>query len=227
MPNKEFVGKSKLGPRGDAIAQMDWAVGQIVTALRQRGLDKNTLIIFTSDNGPVLDDGYEDRAVELLHNHNPTGGMRGGKYSAYEAGTRVPTIVCWPERIKPHQSAALLTQVDLLASLGSLTGASIVPGIDSENYLSAWLGETESGREIMLEESFTLALRKDQWKYIRSHTGTIPTWMANKGVEAGLQHEDQLYNLARDFREQYNLADSLPDLVKSMQTALDRIVTGR
>jgi len=227
MPSKEFVGRSELGPRGDAIVQMDWAVGQIVTALRQRGLDKNTMIIFTSDNGPVLDDGYADRAVALLNNHKPTGGLRGGKYSAYEAGTRVPTIVCWPERIKPRVSAALLTQVDLLASLGNLTGAPVAPGIDSENYLNAWLGEAESGREIMLEESFTLALRKGKWKYIRPHTGAIPTWMANKGIEAGLQHEDQLYNLDLDLYEQHNLTDSLPGLLNSMKETLDKIVAKR
>ncbi len=65
----------------------------------------------------------------------------------------MPTIVCWPGRIKPHESTALLTQVDLLASLGNLTGAPVVSGIDSENYLNAWLGETDNGREILLEES--------------------------------------------------------------------------
>lgn len=224
MPNKDFVGKSKLGPRGDAIVQMDWAVGEIVAALRQRGLDNNTLIIFTSDNGPVLDDGYADGAVELVGNHNPTGGLRGGKYSAYEAGTRVPTIVCWPGRVKPAESTALLSQVDLLASLGNLTGAAVAPGIDSENYRNAWLGETDHGREIMLEESFTLALRKQQWKYIQPHTGTVPDWMANKGVEAGLQQRHQLYDLSRDRGEQHNLADSLPEVVKSMQATLNGIV---
>jgi arylsulfatase A len=224
MPNEDFKGKSELGPRGDAIAQVDWAVGAIVAELKKRGLEKNTLIIFTSDNGPVLDDGYDDLAVELLGMHNPTGGLRGGKYSAYEAGTRVPTIVWWPGRIQADESAALLTQVDLLASLATLTGQQTDPDADSEDHLKAWLGETKQGRGVMLEEAFTLALREDNWKYIRAYTGPVPAWMANKDIESGLQPGDQLYHLGNDLQEQHNLADSLPDQVKAMSGKLDKIV---
>jgi arylsulfatase A-like enzyme len=224
MPNKDFAGSSTLGPRGDAIAEVDWAVGALVAELRKRGLEKNTLIIFTSDNGPVLDDGYDDHAVALSGKHDPAGGLRGGKYSAYEAGTRVPTIVYWPARVTPRESDALLTQVDLLASIATLTGAHPTPGLDSEDHLSAWLGESRHGRDVMIEEAFTLALRKVQWKYIQPHTGTVPGWMANKGVESGLQHDDQLYDLWHDPREQHNLADSLPEVVKTMRETLDRIV---
>jgi arylsulfatase A len=111
----------------------------------------------------------------MLGDHNPSGPYRGGKYSAYEAGTRVPTITYWPGRINPGESAALLTQVDLYASLAELvneeTGDKV---IDSQNHLEAWLGQSSSGREIMLEESFTLSLRDGKWKYIQPHTGSIP-----------------------------------------------------
>src|SRR5690606_36933892 len=94
-PNPRFVGKTAMGSRGDAIAQMDWSVGELMRLLKEQGLDKNTIVIFTSDNGPVLDDGYFDDAEELVGSHDPAGGFKGGKYSAHEAGTRRPTIVYW------------------------------------------------------------------------------------------------------------------------------------
>ena len=118
LPNPMFVGKSSMGPRGDAIAQIDWCTGELIKTLEEAGVFNNTLIIFTSDNRPILNDGYEDRAVELIGNHKPNGIFRGGKYSAFEAGTRVPAIVYWPGTFKPGMiSDALLTQVDLYASL--------------------------------------------------------------------------------------------------------------
>ena len=225
LPAKRFAGKSTMGARGDAIAQVDWVVGEIIAELKRKELDNNTLIIFTSDNGPVLDDGYEDRAVELSGEHTPSGPFRGGKYSAYEAGTRVPTIVSWPGRIKPKESNAVLSQVDLLASLASLIGQSVAnENTDSENYLDAWLGEKETGREVMIEESFTLALRENRWKYIKPHEGTIPAWMSGKDIEPGLMRTPQLYDLQKDIGERHNLADSLPDIVKSMKEKLDRII---
>jgi arylsulfatase A len=225
LPAKQFAGKSSMGPRGDAIAEVDWVVGEIMAELRKKGLQNNTLILFTSDNGPVLDDGYEDRAVELSGEHNPSGVFRGGKYSAYEAGTRVPTILFWPGRIRPKESNALLSQIDLLASLASLVGQSVAnENTDSENYLDAWLGEKKTGREVMIEESFTLALREKEWKYIRPHKGTIPAWMSGKDIEPGLMQTAQLYDLQQDIGERHNLADSLPDVVKSMEEKLDRII---
>ncbi|MGV3540138.1 MAG: sulfatase-like hydrolase/transferase, partial [Rufibacter sp.] len=96
-----FKGKSQMGPRGDAIVQTDWVTGELVKSLKELGLAENTLLIFTSDNGPVLNDGYSDKAEELVGEHKPGGPYRGGKYSAYEAGTRVPTIAYWPGTIKP------------------------------------------------------------------------------------------------------------------------------
>jgi arylsulfatase A len=224
MPHTNFVGKSTMGPRGDAIAQMDWVVGQIVAALKQRGIDKNTLIIFTSDNGPVLNDGYGDHAEELVGDHKPAGPFRGGKYSAYEGGTRVPTILYWPGKILPQESGALLTQVDLLASLATLVGEVTPDDTDSENYLEAWLGHTKTGREIMVEEAFTLALREKKWKYIQAHRGAIPSWMANKDIESGLANKAQLYDLENDIAEQHNLAESLPQVVQRMENRLKEIV---
>lgn len=98
-----------MGVRVDAIVQMDYITGALMNHIEKRGLKENTIIVFSSDNGPVLDDGYADKAFELLGNHNPGGPFGGNKYSAYEAGTRVPTIIYWPGTIKPTVSDALLT----------------------------------------------------------------------------------------------------------------------
>lgn len=223
VPNEQFVGKSSMGPRGDAIAQVDWVVGKIVAYLKAHDQLENTLIVFTSDNGPVLDDGYSDRAVEMLGDHNPSGPFRGGKYSIFEAGTRVPTITYWPGMIQSGTSDALLTQTDLLASLADLVREKIQP-TDSENHLEAWLGKSQEGRVLMLEEGFTLALRAKNWKYIQPHTGAIPDWMANKDVESGLQESAQLYNLEEDINERQNLADSLPEKLNTLKIKLNKII---
>ena len=119
MPATPFKGKSGLGLRGDAILQLDWTVGQIMKQLKFLGLEENTMIIFSSDNGPVLDDGYEDEAVTRQNGHLPAGILRGGKYSAFEAGTRVPLIISWPKQIKPQVSDALLSQMDFMASFAA------------------------------------------------------------------------------------------------------------
>ena len=96
VPHPRFVGETSMGPRGDAIVQADWCVGEVLATLDRLKLAENTLVVFSSDNGPVVDDGYQDDAVEKLGDHRPAGPLRGGKYSKFEAGTRVPFIVRWP-----------------------------------------------------------------------------------------------------------------------------------
>ena len=227
VPNKEFVGKSSMGPRGDAIAQMDWCTGELMKTLETNGLSENTLIIFTSDNGPVLDDGYADFAIEKLGDHNPSGPFRGGKYSAYESGTRVPTITYWPGSINPGVSDALMNQVDIYASLAALTNQDIkiTDAPDSKNVLNAYLGDTTIGRASMLEEAFTLSLREGDWKYIRplAPEREIPIWMANKDIESGLMKTPQLYDLSKDIGERINLAESHPELVEKFEAKLQDI----
>lgn len=228
LPNDQFKDKSSMGPRGDAIVQMDWMTGQINAKLKSLGLAENTLIIFTSDNGPVLDDGYKDLAKEMLGEHNPSGPYRGGKYSAYEAGTRVPTIVQWPKMIEPGTSDALISQVDILASLAQLVDVELSAdmAIDSEDLLDEFLGQSKEGREYMIEESSTLSLRKRQWKYIKAVPENIkfPAWMANKGVETGFEYKPQLFNLELDENESKNVADDYPELVQQMDTKLQAII---
>ena len=123
VPNSRFAGKSGMGPRGDAILQLDWTVGQVLKRLDSLKIADNTLLVFSSDNGAVIDDGYHDQAVELLGAHMPSGASRGGKYSAFEGGTRVPLIVRWPGNVKAGAvSDALFSQVDFYASLAALSG---------------------------------------------------------------------------------------------------------
>lgn len=230
LPNKRFVGKSTMGPRGDAIIQMDWTVGAVLKELEQRGIKDKTLIIFTSDNGPVLNDGYEDAAVEMLGDHNPGGPFRGGKYSAYEAGTRVPTIINWPGVSGHGKSKAVISQVDLYASLASLTGYELAEdeAIDSKNILGALLDPEGEGREFLIEESFTTSIRHGKWKYIEpfSKSKHLPTWMASKGVEGGFEFFPQLFDLDRDIGEQVNLAEELPEIVQALQSKIDSVRAG-
>ena len=94
-----FEGSSGMGPRGDVIVEADWCIGEMYKYLENEGLIDNTIIIISSDNGPVLNDGYYDDAVEKLGDHDPFGGLRGGKYSLFEAGTRVPFITYWKGKL--------------------------------------------------------------------------------------------------------------------------------
>ncbi len=231
IPNPRFEGKTNMGSRGDAIAQMDWVVGEIVAELNSLGIGDNTLIFFTSDNGPVLDDGYEDQAVELLGDHKPAGPFRGGKYSAFEAGTRIPTVVHWPGIVMPGNSNALISQVDIYASLASLLGVELKDNeaMDSLDISDALLGTTEVARDYIIEESVvTLSLRKGQWKYIvptLNDKQEVAEWVAtDKGIEGGFIKEPQLYNLQNDIGETTNVANAHPEIVMEMQEKVDELV---
>lgn len=221
-PNPKFKGATKMGSRGDAIVQMDWSVGELVKILEKQGLADNTMIIFTSDNGPVLDDGYFDDAEKLVGNHDPAGGLRGGKYSAYEAATRMPTILYWKGKVQPLVSNALWSQVDFYASFAKLIGHELQPdeAPDSYDMLDALLGKTQTGRDEMLEESYTMGLREGNWKYIAPQTKPTPKWLSNKKIEIGLMQDPQLFNLANDLKEQKNLAATDPARLKQMQDKL-------
>ncbi|MFP4092713.1 MAG: sulfatase-like hydrolase/transferase, partial [Cyclobacteriaceae bacterium] len=224
LPHERFARTTGMGPRGDAIVQMDWCVGEIMRQVEDLGLSENTLVIFTSDNGPVLNDGYEDQSVELLGSHQPAGPFRGGKYSAFEAGTRVPTIVYWPGIIAARESGALISQVDLYASLAELVGqeTSVSEAPDSQKLLPVLLGQSDEGREFMIEESLVLSLRQGKWKYIPP-ADNIPDWIAMKGIEGGLSFEPQLYDLSADPGEQQNVAAQHPEVVEEMAAALQKI----
>jgi arylsulfatase A-like enzyme len=224
-PDPRFVGTTPLGPRGDAIAQLDWSVGEVLATLDRLGLADKTIVVVTSDNGPVVDDGYRDDAVDKLGAHRPAGPFRGGKYSRFEGGTRVPWVVRWPERVKPGVSDALVGQVDLLASLASLTGQALAPGEapDSENVMDALVGRRTRGREMLVEQAWGLALRKGSWKYIEPGEG--PAIDPQTRTELANSPLPQLYNLADDPGETRNVADRNPDRVEELSGWLRRIRT--
>ena len=218
-----FAGKSGLGPRGDAIVEADWSAGQIIATLDRLGLANNTLVIFTSDNGPVVDDGYKDDAKEKLGSHRPSGPFRGGKYSTFEAGTRVPFIVRWPGHVKPGVSDVLVSQVDFLASFAAFTKQPLDTdaGPDSIDTMAAFLGESPRGRESVIEEGGGLALRRGQWKYIEPNKRQRIS--QDTGIELGNSPEPQLYDLSKDPGETKNLAAELPEKLRDLASALEEL----
>lgn len=230
FPHERFRGENPMGLRGDAIVQFDWSVGQIVEALENNGLLDNTLIILSSDNGPVTDDGYQDMAEELLNGHSPTGGLRGGKYSAFEGGTRVPVIVHWPGKIKGgKESEALISQIDWLASLASLVDTRIPEGgaPDSANYIDALLGEDENGRDWVIEQANnnSLSLRTKDWKLIEPSDGpAMIEWGPN--IETGYKDVPQLFNLTQD-NEQVNVAPQNPEKTFELMKTLREVKEGK
>lgn len=225
-PHPRFVGKTDLGPRGDAIVQADWCVGAILNTLDRLQLSEQTLVIFTSDNGPVVDDGYQDQAVEKLRDHSPGGPLRGGKYSRFEAGTRIPFIIRWNNHISPGVSDALISQVDLPATLAALVESPLQPDDvpDSFNLLPALLGKDPTGRDYIVQQgSGGLAIRTGSWKFLSPRKG--PEITENHKIETGNAPVPQLYDLSTDPGEQTNLAEKFPERVQELQTQLERIRT--
>lgn len=221
IPNNDFVGKSGMGPRGDAILEADWCVGQLLDYLDKNNLTKNTLIFFTSDNGPVLNDGYYDDAVEKLGNHTPAGPLRGGKYSLFDGGTHVPFIVTWPAQIKHGKSNAVVSQVDIMASLAALTNQSN-PGFDSENHLAAFTGKDKTGRKLLVVAANTQALRQGDWLYIPASKGAALSKEVN--IETGILDAPQLYNLRADPGQKHNIASKYAEKVSAMEKELKAIL---
>lgn len=237
VPHPRFVGKTGMGPRGDAIVQFDFQVGAILDALDAHGLADDTLVILSSDNGPVLNDGYKDEAVEKLGDHRPAGLFRGNKYSAYEGGNRVPFLVRWPKRVSPGTtSAALVSLVDCMASFATLTGQRLdeADAPDSFDVSAALTDPAAPGRAALISQDPLLSLRQGQWKFIpennrpkappRPLTGLLgdPDSFVKGTNDPGSWNVPQLYDLSADPRETNNLAGADPDRVAAMRAALEK-----
>jgi arylsulfatase A len=225
MTASMFKGKSKLGYRGDAILEMDHSVGVILEALKQRGLLDNTLIVFSSDNGPVLDDGYADGAVKtaVAQGYKPAGIYRGGKYSALEGGTRVPMMVYWHDKVKANMiSNALFTQIDLMASFAKMLNENLPENefTDSRDYFYTLTGQENINRDYIIEQgaNMALAIVKDGWKYIMPSKG--PALLKDVNIESGYSKIDQLYNLQDDPRELHNMATKYPEKLLELKNLL-------
>jgi len=224
VPHPRFVGKSGMGPRGDAILEVDWATGKIMDELHSLGLTENTIVIFTSDNGPVNDDGYVDQAVELLGSHTPAGPLRGGKYSAFDAGTRVPFIVSWPGKIEYGKSDALVSQVDFYHSFVKMLNLNLNENDagDSFETLDVFMGKSKENRSHVIEQaSGTLSIIQDDWKYIEP--SNRQAYNKKTRIELGNNPQPQLYNLANDIGERNNLANENPEKLKELQELLQKL----
>ena len=225
MPHERFQGKTKLGFRGDAIVQLDWCVGELMKTLDRLELSEKTLIVFCSDNGPVLDDGYQDGAIEKLAKHKPSGIYRGGKYSIYEGGTRTPFITYWPNKIKPGESDKVVCTVDLASSMAALVDQAVPADAcpDSFNVLPALLGQPDAkGRDHVLQQPNkgpTLALRVGDWKVL-SYDNAKPKKHLTYEKKAG---KYELYDLSKDPSEKNNLAKQNPKKLKEMLAQLEKI----
>ena len=223
-PNARFVGASGMGPRGDAILEADWSVGEIMAELDRLGMTENTLVIFSSDNGPVLDDGYFDDAVEKLGNHKPAGPLRGGKYSLFEAGTHVPFMVYWKDKIQPQVSDAIVCQLDFMASIATLSGQKLEKGLDSQNTLPAFLGKSKKARkELVVEAQGRTALRSGDWVYIPEYIGRERN---NTGNELANIPGGGLFNIKEDVGQKYNLIKANKKMTEKLAKR-HRKITGR
>jgi len=220
-----FKGKTTLGPRGDVIAEADWCVGQIIDHLDSLGLMDNTLIIFTSDNGAVLQDGYQDGALELAaqQGYDPDNGLRGGKYSLFDGGTHIPFIAYWKDRIKPSVSKACFCQMDLYATLADILGVKAPEGLDSKAYPETLIGkDIFKGREtLVLEAQGRLALKEGDYVMIPAYSGSNenPT-----GIDFGLNPEVTLWNLTTDRSQKEDHSKSDKDLTDKMMQSFTNIV---
>jgi arylsulfatase A-like enzyme len=223
VPHPRFKGASPVGTRGDAIHELDAAVGELLATLDRLKLADNTLVIFTSDNGGVMDDGYEDVGKADYHPNAP---LRGGKGTLFEGGTRVPFIARWPGQIKPGiGSDALFAHLDMPATFAAIAGAKIPAGgcADSVNVLPALLGQSKTGRADFVSHvggtKGPFALRAGQWKFIQAGGGGYGK--AAKGEDK--KPQPQLYNLADDLAEQANLAAKQPEKLAELRSLLDKI----
>jgi arylsulfatase A-like enzyme len=204
VPMSKFEGKSGLGPYGDFVMQMDWVVGQINDSLKKTGLDKNTMLIFTSDNGvsPV--------AHKMMHKqgHESSEKFRGMKAFRYEGGHRVPFIVKWPGKLEAGTtSESTINFTDFFATFAELLKADFEKefpsAVDSQSFLSALYSPGKRFRRPPMVHRLN-ALRVDDWKWIHPGRKTL--------FEKTKMTEYELYDLQNDPGEQTNLAGKKPQL---------------
>jgi arylsulfatase A-like enzyme len=215
VADSRFKGSTTMGPRGDVIVEADWCVGRVMEKLRSEGLLDNTLIIFSSDNGPVLDDGYQDGARELAGNHDPKGGLRGGKYSLFDAGTRVPFFVYWKGHIHHVVTDALVSQQDLLASFASLIDEKVPQGLDSKDMMNTFLGRSSKGRgSMVVEAGGRLAYRFGRYALVPPYKGPKTN---ETGNELGMVDDYALYDLKADKSQHADIAKQRPALLNKLK----------
>ena len=220
----KFRGKSEQGLYGDVMMEVDWSVGQIIEAIEKNGLTDNTIIMFTTDNGPWLNFG----------NHaGSAGGLREGKTTSWEGGQRVPFIVKWPNKIPEGTiNNKLMCAIDILPTLASITGGKLsnnkIDGMDVSNML--YDHSAASPRETILYyygKNNLNAVRKGNWKLVLPHTySSYDTEPGNDGrggrrIKTEVK-EPELYNMMRDPGEQYNVAAYHPEKIEEIMIVVDQ-----
>ena len=217
--SNKFKGKSPQGLYGDLMMEIDWSVGEIVKALKQNNLEENTLVIFTSDNGPWLNFG----------NHaGSTGGLREGKGTSFEGGQRVPTIMKWPKVISAGSiSNNIAATIERFISIAKIVSSSLpkhkIDGVDISSILE---GRRDSNPRDHLYYYYGKnnleAVRKDNWKLVfphesRSYKNVLPKNDGHPGPYSKFTAEYALYNLRRDPGEEYNVKELYPEIVKELE----------
>ncbi len=231
VPHERFQGKSGLGPRGDSILQFDWCVGELMRALDRLGLAENTLVVLCSDNGPVMDDGYVDFALEKRGDHRAGGALRGGKYSVFEGGTRTPFIARWRGAVAPRVSDEVVCTIDLAASFAALAGRTLPADafLDSLDVSGALIGRSGAkGRASLVQQdngqAGNFGYRAGNWKLVRHDSKQA----YNQRVEEPLRNTPvpafQLFDLASDIGESKDLAAAHPDVAERMKTELAAVI---
>lgn len=232
IPHERFQGATPHGFRTDSIIQLDWCVGELMKTIDCLGLDENTLFVFCSDNGPVMDDGYADEALEKLGDHRAAGPFTGGKYSVYEGGTRTPFITRWKGRIAPGgESEQIVCTIDLAHSLAKLIGTKFPDDAfpDSFNVIDALLGKDDAqGRDHLVSQdngnSGTYGLRVGDWKLHRSDTNRARNVVVERKLANTKVPQFQLFNLADDPAERNNIIAEHPELAEKLKAQLEKII---
>ncbi len=231
MPHERFHGATKLGFRGDSIAEFDWSVGELMKTLDRLGLAEKTLIVLCSDNGPVMDDGYKDGALEQRGDHRAGGPYRGGKYSVYEGGTRTPFITRWKGRIQPGVSAEVVSTIDLAASLAALTGTALPADAcgDSIDVSGALLGKPGAkGRDHYVQQdnggTGNFGFRVGNWKLVRYETKFANNEIVEQPLQRTAQPQFQLFDLAKDPGEKTDVFAKNSEVGENLKARLAAIV---
>ncbi|MCM2374606.1 sulfatase family protein [Aporhodopirellula aestuarii] len=231
MPHERFQGKSKLGLRGDSILEFDWCVGELMDTLDRLNLAEKTLVVLCSDNGPVLDDGYKDEAVEKIGKHRAGGVFTGGKYSVYEGGTRTPFITRWKGHIQPGVSDAIVCTIDFAASFAALAGTALPEGasLDSMDLSDAILGGPYAkGRDSLVQQdnggSGTFGFRSGKWKLHRYDRKRARNVVVEQKLTNTPVPQFMLFDLEADPAEQHNVIAEHPDVAKKMKAELTAII---
>ncbi len=230
MPHERFQGATPHGFRGDCVVEFDWCVGELMKTLDRLKLAENTLVVLCSDNGPVLDDGYQDDAVEKIGDHQPAGPFSGGKYSVLEGGTRTPFITRWKSRIQPGVSEQVVCTIDLPASLAALANVALPKTAcrDSFNVLPALLGESGAkGRDHLLQQdngSGNFGLRMGDWKLVRMKNKGKSQATVTKKKRKSNERLTALYFLPDDPGEENDLSAKNPEKTKELTDKLEALI---